>query len=79
MPVQEKREYSGSWNFEVTGEGENEPTVFRVTGIEKEAFSSENPENEFPQVIAYSKTADGMEAVISGNEMEIPFLFERVK
>ena len=70
---------AADWSFEVTGQGEGESTVFIVTGIEDEAFSSENPENEFPQVIVYSKTDQGMKAVISGNDMEIPFLFEKVQ
>lgn len=66
------------WNFEVTGEGETNPTRFKLTSIEKEEFSCENKENEFPKNIIYSKNGDTLVAIISGGNMEIPFEFEKV-
>ncbi|MDW7692631.1 DUF6265 family protein [Flammeovirgaceae bacterium SG7u.111] len=66
-----------AWNFEVLGKGDTEPTVFKLTQIEKELFVCENPENEFPKVIKYAKSGDGIKAVISGGGEEVLFLFEK--
>lgn len=63
------------WNFEVTGQGEDHPTIFRLTHIEKERFNSENQENDFPKIITYSRDGNKLKAVISGKGMEIPFEF----
>ena len=67
------------WNFEVTGKGESEPTIFRLSNIEKNRFDSENQENEFPKVISYHRDGDTLKAVVSGGGIEIPFDFEPVK
>ncbi len=72
-------ESNSSWSFEVTGKGESEPTVFKLTNIEKEQFSSENPENEFPKLINYYKDGDRLKAMISDGEMEIPFVFQKIQ
>lgn len=67
------------WNFEVTGHGEDQPTIFRIINIGRESFDSENQENEFPQVISYSRDKNNLKAVISGNGMVIPFDFAPVE
>ena len=67
------------WNFEVTGKGESQPTIFLITNIEEERFESENQENEFPKVISYFREGRELHAVISGGGTEILFLFEAVK
>lgn len=63
------------WNFEVTRQGEDRPTVFRLINIEKDRFDSENQENDFPKVISYSHKAGQLNALISGGGMEISFEF----
>jgi len=63
------------WNFEVSGRGEDQPTIFRLTDIKSERFDSQNPENEFPKIISYYREGNKMHALISGNGMEIPFEF----
>lgn len=63
------------WNFEVSGTGEDRATIFRLHNIEPDRFDSENPENEFPKVISYYRDGNKLNAVISGNGMEIPFEF----
>lgn len=63
------------WHFEVTGYEEDKPTVFRITNIEESGFISENPDNEFPKIISYSRDGNKLQAVISGEGMEIPFEF----
>lgn len=70
--------YNGSWEYRVTGKGEEQPTVFWLTSIEKEGFTAENPENEFPKKITYRKPGEKLHATISGDDMEIPFEFEKI-
>jgi hypothetical protein len=72
-------ESNGQWSFDVAGKGETEPTKFRVTNIGKQKFSCENQANEFPKVIAYSQKGDQLHAEISGNDVEIPFEFEKIR
>ena len=66
------------WNFEAISKGEPAPTVFKLTDISKEAFTSENPEHDFPTQIKYFKIGESLKAVIYGEGMEIPFDFERI-
>ncbi|NOQ27051.1 MAG: hypothetical protein GQ564_16945 [Bacteroidales bacterium] len=66
------------WNFEVIGKGESNPTIFKLTEIDKESFTCENEMNEFPKKIKYFKNENNITAVISGGEMKIPFEFERL-
>lgn len=66
------------WNFEVTGKGESEPTIFKIIHFRGERFDAENQENEFPKVISYYKEGHELKAVISGGDIEIPFEFEPV-
>lgn len=66
------------WNFEVTGTGEDQATIFRIINIESNRFASENPENDFPKVISYYREGNKLNAVISGDGIEIPFEFEPV-
>ena len=63
------------WNFEVKGQGEDEPTIFRLTNIEKQSFDSENQENDFPKIITYFRNEHKLQAIISGESMEISFEF----
>lgn len=71
-------ESNKTWSLEITGKGESKPTVFKLTNIEKVQFTSENPDNEFPKLIRYSRQGDKLKAVISGGDMEIPFEFKKV-
>ncbi len=63
------------WNFEVSQQGTIEPTIFKVTKIEMESFTCENPDNEFPKKIRYAKVERGLNAVISGDGKVILFQF----
>ena len=66
------------WSFEVTGQGETSPTVFKLTSIEKGKFISENNLNEFPKKIEYFTNGNELKALISGDELEVAFDFERI-
>lgn len=66
------------WNFEAIGKAETNPTIFRLTKIEKESFFSENELNEFPKKIHYYKSEDNLNATISGGGEEVLFEFKKV-
>lgn len=66
-----------NWFFEVTGQGEDQPTIFRLTKVNHSSFTCENQENEFPKVIQYEKSATGLKAVISGGGPNITFEFKK--
>lgn len=65
------------WSFNVTGIEGEESTNFKLTEIGEKSFTCENPENEFPKVISYSKKGEQLVAKISGNDMEVDFVFEK--
>lgn len=66
-----------SWRFEVTGQGEDKPTVFILTEVGESSFTCQNPENEFPKVIRYQRSNSGLTAVISGGGPNITFEFKK--
>lgn len=66
------------WIFEVTGVNEK-PTPFELTQIDSLSFTAENPENEFPKIIKYSKTSNGLHAEVKSEEMNIVFDFVPLK
>ena len=65
------------WNFEVSQQDSNTPTIFKVTKIEMTSFTCENPDNEFPKKIRYTKVERGLNAVISGDGKVILFQFAK--
>ncbi len=72
------RKIRKNWNFEVTGQGETHPTVFKLTEMSNKSFTCENPENEFPKVISYAKTEAGLTAVIFGGGPKITFEYNKI-
>ena len=65
------------WSLNILGEGETEATKFKLTRIENEKFVSENPNNEFPKKIEYSKKGENLQAIILGGDMKVTFDFEK--
>lgn len=65
--------------FEVRIPSDSIPTPFEIITAKSSTFTCVNEENEFPKRIVYMKTDKGMEAVISGDGMEIPFFFVPVE
>jgi hypothetical protein len=55
------------------------PTYFRITQMSDSAFTSANPEHDFPQRISYTLVGDELTATISDDERVIPFVFLRVE
>ena len=55
-------------------------TDFRLTKIDAESVTFENPAHDFPKVIRYARrAAGGMEAVVSGaaDSKPLPFVLKR--
>ena len=72
-------EEDAGWEFQVSVNGDPAPTVFKLTHKGPKEFSCENAENEFPKLIRYFKKGEQLHAVISGGDMEIPFVFVKRK
>lgn len=66
------------WNLEVIGMGESNPTIFKLTKIGKDEFICENEQIEFPKKIQYLKIENNIKAIVSGDDAEIIFVFEKV-
>ena len=66
---------SEQWNYIVKLPNAKTPTIFKVTKIEMTSFTCENPDNEFPKKIRYTKVEKGINAVTSGDGKVILFQF----
>jgi len=66
------------WIFKVIGVNES-PTLFPISSLTKTSFTCKNPENEFPKQIVYSLEEGYLKAVISSNDILVPFLFKKKK
>jgi len=66
------------WVLEVQPKDEPEPITFHVTSHNEQEFICENPELDFPKLIKYWKNDDKLKALVSGDEMEIAFEFEKI-
>lgn len=73
------RKTKNDWNLEVITKEDKQPTLFRLTTIEENGFTCKNPLNEFPKTIHYFRNGEKLGALISGNDMEISFEFEKRK
>ncbi|MFK8103993.1 MAG: DUF6265 family protein [Saprospiraceae bacterium] len=74
--IMELKPQEDIWQLTVSGVNEA-PTVFVFTDHRPLRFVCENPDNEFPQRISYSRHADKLSAIITGGRMKITFLFEK--
>lgn len=68
---------NNTWLFAVTGEKDKNPTIFKLSTIDDSSFAFENKENEFPKLIQYKNNGNKFSAIVSGNDMIIPFEFEK--
>ena len=66
-----------SWNLEVQPQDEPTAIVFKMTSFNDQEFICENKELDFPNKIKYWKTEDKLNALVSGEEFEIQFEFEK--
>ncbi|NHM08351.1 hypothetical protein G4D82_14070 [Flavobacterium sp. CYK-4] len=70
---------NNKWQFAVTGNEDKQPTIFKLSKLNDSIFEFENKENEFPKVIQYKNEGNKFSAIVSGNDMTIPFEFEKLK
>ena len=56
---------------------EKKPVYFKLTALDKNGFTCENPEHDFPKKITYSRSGNNVKAVISGNGKSIDYVFVR--
>ena len=69
---------NNNWILEVKVPEETESIIFNLTSIGNKEFICENKEIDFPKKIKYWKNGTKINALVSGDEMEIPFEFERI-
>lgn len=59
---------------------ENEhPVYFKLTQLTDNSFICENPEHDFPKMIAYTLNGNKLKATISGDGKSIDYLFIKAK
>ncbi|MEE9349900.1 MAG: DUF6265 family protein [Flavobacteriaceae bacterium] len=59
--------------------GDATPVSFKMTAFDKQSFTCENKDIDFPNTITYKKDGQTIKAVVANSDMEIPFVFERLK
>ncbi len=70
---------NNNWYLKVQPQDEPEPITFKMTSFNEQEFICENKDLDFPNKIKYWKNKDKINASVSGEGMEIPFEFERIK
>ncbi|MBC9910146.1 DUF6265 family protein [Chitinophaga varians] len=64
--------------YYVADVAENKGLVwFKITAIDAEGFTCEDPEHDFPKKIVYARTGDQLKVTISGDGKSIDFFFEK--
>lgn len=72
-------ESNGKWNLEVQSPNDSIPTKFIMTSNGHQEFICENKLLDFPKMIKYWKKGNEINAIVSGDNMEILFEFERIR
>lgn len=67
-----------SWTLRIFSVHET-PMDFKVTSKNHYSFTAENPANEFPSKIFYSYFDDVLTAEVSGDAMDISFIYWRIE
>jgi len=57
--------------------GEKKPVYFKLTAIDNNGFTCENPAHDFPKKITYKHNGNHAKAVISGSRESIDYIFMR--
>ena len=68
----------GKWELEVQPQDELNPIIFNMTSYNDQEFICENKALDFPKLIKYWKNGNKINALVSGDDMEISFEFERM-
>jgi len=67
----------GKWNLEVQAPEDPNPIIFNMTSYNEQEFICENKALDFPKLIKYWKNGSKINALVSGDDLEISFEFER--
>ena len=68
----------GGLVYQAMPNGRSPATDFRMTRIDENSVTFENPKHDFPKMIRYSRRADGaLDAVVSAGDRSITFTFTR--
>ena len=70
---------NGKWDLIVKVPDEAESVLFKMTTFDAGSFTCENDSLDFPKLIKYWKYNGNLKAVVSGDDMEISFEFEKMK
>jgi len=70
---------AGKWIFLVKTNKDEEFTKFDIDKIEEDEFECKNDTLDFPKLIKYWKNGNKINALVSGDNMELSFEFERLK
>ena len=70
---------NGKWDLIVKVPQETKSITFKMTKLNKDSFTCENDSLDFPKIIKYWNDNGYLRALVSGNEVEIPFEFEKIK
>lgn len=54
-------------------------TWFKITAMDADGFTCEDPEHDFPKKIVYTRMGDQLKVTISGDGQSIDFFFEKKK
>ncbi|WP_233265982.1 DUF6265 family protein [Formosa sp. L2A11] len=68
-----------SWNLKVKTPDEQDWITFKGTDHNSKNFTCKNTEIEFPNQIKYWINGNTLHAMVSGEDMEIPFEFKKMK
>ena len=63
--------------YVVTLADEKKPIYFKLTELDDNGFTCENPEHDFPKKITYRRSGNNVKAVISGNGKSVDYIFVR--
>ncbi|WP_228412782.1 DUF6265 family protein [Chryseobacterium sp. G0162] len=70
---------NGKWSLFVKTPKEKQPIEFKMTESKSNEFICINDSLDFPKRIQYGLEGQKLKAIISNNEMKIPFEFEKEK
>ena len=68
-----------TWDLTVKSPDKSESTVFVGTHHNENEFTCKNSKNEFPNTIKYWKNGSKINALVSNEEIEISFNFEKTE
>ncbi len=71
--------HDSDWELEVKTPGNNDLVKFTLTEHDSNSFLVENPKHDFPKKIKYWKNGAKLNALVTGNENELHFEFERLE